>query len=224
MKHLLAIDTSTERASIALAVDDTVLHAQQNNIREHAKYILPMIEELLFQSGLALANLDGIVYGRGPGSFTGIRVACSVVKGLAYPHDLPLYPVSSLAAIAEDVFHSEIEKTEAAVLTLIDARMHEVYWDYYLHDGSHQSEHVSAASAIEVPQDRPLIIAGVGLDAYFSQLPLFIQQQCIQRHTIYPDARAMIRWVRAGRSECVNAQQALPVYVRNQVVQGAANG
>jgi len=221
MNHLLAIDTSTSRASIALAKGDDIYHVEQTNIREHAQFVLPMIAQLLSQAEINLRDLEGIVLGRGPGSFTGLRIACSVVKGLAYPHHLPVYPVSSLAAIAEDVFYTEPEITDKrVVLTVIDARMHEVYWDCYHADGSHLEERVSPASMVQLPTDSPLILAGVGITSYFSALPAVIQQHCIKQQEVFPDARAMIRIVRAGRSTAVSAADALPVYVRNQVVQG----
>jgi tRNA threonylcarbamoyladenosine biosynthesis protein TsaB len=227
MKHLLAIDTSTARASIALAVGEQFYHAEQHNIREHAKFVLPMISELLTQSGITMANLDGIVLGRGPGSFTGLRIACSVVKGLAYPHQLPVYPVSSLAAIYEDARQGILDDnlaSDAGVLTIIDARMHEVYWDFYETSGHHYGERVEPVSAITVSGEGPLAIAGVGFEDYLADLPQGIRQRCIQQRVIFPDACAMIRWVRAGHATPVSAEHALPVYVRNQVVQGASGG
>lgn len=223
--NYLAIDTSTTRASVALTVGDTVYYAEHGTLREHAQCVLPMVEQLLAQANIPLSQLDGIAFGRGPGSFTGLRIACSIVKGLAYPHSLPVYPVSSLAAIAEEVFYSEPGLTsETQILTMIDARMHAVYWDCYASNGGHQHEQVTSVSEIIVPQHIPLIIAGVGFEVYHSELPLTIQKQCIQQREIFPDARAMIRLVVAGKIIPVSAGEALPVYVRNQVVQGASGG
>lgn len=222
MNRLLAIDTSTERASVALAVGEQIYHAERGNMREHAQYILPMVLELLTRANVTMDSLDGIVMGQGPGSFTGLRIACSVVKGLAYAHDLPVYPVSGLAAIAEEVFYAEAECSQ--VLTLIDARMHEVYWDCYRAEGVHFENRVGAISSLALPNDEPLIIAGVGFEAYVSALPEAIQRQCIQQRVVFPEARAMIRLVRSGRANAVTAGEALPVYVRNQVVQGASGG
>ena len=223
--NYLAIDTSTTRASVALSVGEKVYHAEHATLREHAQCVLPMIERLLTESGIALSQLDGIVLGRGPGSFTGLRIACSVVKGLAYPHSLPVYPVSSLAAIAEEVFHSEPGfASKMHVLTMIDARMQAVYWDCYASNGEHQSEQVASVSTVTVPEDVPLILAGVGFEAYYSELPAMIQKQCMLQREVFPDARAMIRLVVAGKIVPVSASEALPVYVRNQVVQGASCG
>ena len=221
MNRLLAIDTSTSRASVALAVGEEIYHVEQGNIREHAQYVLPMVQQLLTEADVTMASLDGIVMGQGPGSFTGLRIACSVVKGLAYAHSLPVYPVSSLAAIAEAVFYAG---SDCNVLTLIDARMHEVYWDCYQANGEHLENRVGPISTLVLPEDNPLIIAGVNFEEYLSALPAAIQRQCIKQQVVFPDARAMMRLVRAGRISPVSAGEALPVYVRNKVVQGASGG
>jgi tRNA threonylcarbamoyladenosine biosynthesis protein TsaB len=223
--NYLAIDTSTARASVALAVGKHVSHAEHGTIRDHAQHLLPMVQQLLADAGLSLSQLDGIAFGRGPGSFTGLRIACSVVKGLAYPHDLPLYPVSTLAAIADEVFQSE--SSEVAVLTMIDARMHEIYWDCYTSDGSHGIEQVTPGSQIVSSTDAPLIFAGIGFETYRSEFNEKIQKQCIKQCAVYPDARAMIRLVQKGQCTPVSVGDALPVYIRNRVVQinqGGSNG
>ena len=129
MMTLLAIDTSTERATVALAVGDTVFHDEKHNVREHAQCLLPMINGLLEKAAVSLSQLDGIVFGCGPGSFTGLRITCSMAKALAYAHDLPLFPVSSLAAIANKVYHvTENLKPDTHVLAMLDARMQQVYF------------------------------------------------------------------------------------------------
>lgn len=100
MKKLLAIDASTDQASVALLINGVSISEEQGSQRTHAQILLPMIDKLLTEANSSLNQLDGIVFGCGPGSFTGLRIACSMAKGLAYAHDLPLIPVSSLAAIA----------------------------------------------------------------------------------------------------------------------------
>lgn len=222
MKRLLAIDTATARASIALAVGDDIYYKTQDNVREHAQHILPIVEQLLLDANVTMDTLDGIVMGQGPGSFTGLRVTCSIAKGLAYGHDLPIYPVSSLAAIAEMVFNEEPDSPQ--VLTMIDARMNEVYWDCYQRDGKHLDNKVGPISTMMLMNREPVVIAGVGFEPYLSALPEAIQQQCVKQQVVFPDARAMIRLVRLGRMTPVSVGEALPVYVRNQVVQGASGG
>ena len=215
MKKLLAIDTSTERGSVALAVGDSIFHAEKHSVREHAMCLLPMVEGLLASASLSLRQLDGIAFGCGPGSFTGLRITCSVAKALAYAHDLPLFPVSSLAAIANAVYHAAIDvKPETHVLAMLDARMQQVYWADFTHINDTPTEHVSAAQDVVWSSAAPLIIAGVGLDAYAPFWPPSIQTLGTMPQQVYPDARAMIRVVRAGNVQAVSAAEALPVYVR----------
>jgi len=211
---LLAIDTSTERATVALAIGDEVYSDEQGSLRQHAQLLLPMIEGLLSKASIQLKQLDGIVFGRGPGSFTGLRVACSIAKALAYAHDLPLYPVSSLAAVADEVYYTEQNLgSQTQVLAMLDARMHQVYWACFSRDDFSPAEQVTAAEDVFAP-DNPLVVAGVGLDAYTSLFSPPLQAQIIQQRVIYPEARAMIRLVRRGAIQAVNAAAALPVYVR----------
>ena len=106
--NLLAIDTSTEQASVGLLNDDVVTERFHPSQRQHAHFLLPLIDELLSDSSVSLNQLDGIIFGRGPGSFTGIRIACSVAKDLAYAHDLPLFTCSTLSAIAEEALTKHI--------------------------------------------------------------------------------------------------------------------
>jgi tRNA threonylcarbamoyladenosine biosynthesis protein TsaB len=215
MMTLLAIDTSTERATVALAVGDTVFHDEKHNVREHAKCLLPMINGLLEKGAVSLNQLDGIVFGCGPGSFTGLRITCSIAKALAYAYDLPLFPVSSLAAIASDVYHTtENLKPDTHVLAMLDARMQQVYWAHFSHAGDAPVEQVSAAADVMWTSHAPLIMAGVGLDAYASEWPQSIQTLNLKLQLVYPDARAMIREVRSGRIQAVTPAEALPVYVR----------
>lgn len=216
--NLLAIDTSTENASVALYVHGEFFSDVIFKQRNHATGLLPMIHRLLLDANFKLEQLDGIVYGRGPGSFTGLRVACSVAKALAYAHDLPMYPVSCLQAIAAEYYMTTEQKP--MVLTMIDARMHQVYWAVFSAELREEAERVSDVGAIVVPTIDALIVAGVGLDEYILQLPCPV----LATHIIYPEAKAMIRLVLSGKITAVTPADALPVYVRNNVVQGESRG
>jgi len=220
--NLLAIDASTHRASVALSWNGHFFSENIDATAEHAQLLLPMIQRLLSASGAELSALDGIVFGRGPGSFTGLRIACSVAKGLAFAHDLPLYPVSGLFTIAAQVFSSCHHSTP--VLSMLDARMNQVYWAYYPNAEHMASEHVDAAAAIEFLTSTPFIIAGVGLDSYILELPIGLQKQVLKHSIVYPDAATMIGCVQSGKISASYGADAAPVYIRNQVTEGVSRG
>ncbi|PJE10890.1 tRNA (adenosine(37)-N6)-threonylcarbamoyltransferase complex dimerization subunit type 1 TsaB [Legionella sp.] len=222
--NLLAIDTSTECASIALLRNGELRSDEQGTQRSHARLILPMVENLLAEAEWSLSQLDAIVYGRGPGSFTGLRIACSVAKGLAYAQDLPLYPVSSLAAIANEALQQESNPQEAAVLVVLDARMNQLYWAYFNAQSYQVDEQVSFVADIGLEDEKPLILAGVGYESYLPQFSPAIQKRMDKMLTIYPKAEAMIRLVLTGKIDAVSAADALPVYIRNQITQGEPRG
>ncbi|MDX1837401.1 tRNA (adenosine(37)-N6)-threonylcarbamoyltransferase complex dimerization subunit type 1 TsaB [Legionella taurinensis] len=223
--NLLAIDTSTAEASIGLSVNGRLWHESHQAERLHAQFILPAIERLLNQADCSLPQLDGIAFGRGPGSFTGLRIACSVAKGLAYAHDLPLYPVSSLAAIAEEYLHQhQIPWGGQPVLALLDARMQQLYWACFTDATLDVEEQVSDAADIPVPDTETIVLAGAGFATYRSQLSTQIIDKVSIEKTIFPQAPAMIRLVQAQKIKAVDAKDASPVYIRNKVTQGEARG
>lgn len=128
---ILAVDTATEACSAALWVNGEILERYRLAPREHNKIILPMIEELLQEAGIRLGHLDGIALGRGPGSFTGVRIATGVVQGLALGTGVPIVPVSTLAALALDGLLDSAANGYTYAHAAIDARMGEVYWATY---------------------------------------------------------------------------------------------
>ena len=122
---LLALDTATEACSVALLRGGEKIHLAQFAQREHTKHILPMVDEILAQAGITLSQVDALVFGRGPGSFTGVRIGAGIAQGLAFGADLPVIPVSNLAAMAQAAY---AQYQAENVLTAIDARMNEVYF------------------------------------------------------------------------------------------------
>ena len=223
-QNLLAMDTSTQRASIALSMHGVIYAETESVVFEHARNILPMIERVLTAADASIADLDGIVFGRGPGSFTGLRIACSVAKGLAYAHDLPLFSISSLASIAEQVLTRTQE--QLPVLAMMDARMNQVYWGFFTELTQEARECVTNPEAVVIPETMSFILAGVGLDNYLALLPEALQDTCVRHEVIHPDAAAMIRLVAVNNTQPVDLANAEPVYIRNQVThtQGKPHG
>lgn len=221
--NLLAIDASSECASVALMNGAAIRCEEQPAQRQHAQVILPLIEGLLAEAGLSLPQLDGVVFGRGPGSFTGLRIACSVAKGLACAHDLPMYPVSGLASIVNEFQHRHPAQPEQTVLAVIDARMNQLYWSVSAGTRSGE-EQVSDPVAVHVSGQEPVVLAGCGYEAYQAQFPPELGARIQQMVTLYPGARAMLRLVASGSVAACSAADALPVYIRNQIVQGDHRG
>lgn len=146
----LAIETSSIACSVALAIDDEIFALHRIAPQQQSQMILPMIDELLTSKNIALNQLDALAFGCGPGSFTGVRIATSVTQGLAYALNLPVIPISSLAALAQTAYQ---EKGYEKLLVAVDARIQEVYWGAYEvnHKGLvmlHGNEHVSRPEEI----------------------------------------------------------------------------
>ena len=125
---LLTLDTSTDACSCALSVDGEIGEQSVIAPRQHTTLILPMIDQLLAEAGLKPTQLDGIAFGRGPGSFTGLRIACGITQGIAFAADIPVVPISCLATLAQGAY---LEQGIEKVLASIDARMNEVYFANY---------------------------------------------------------------------------------------------
>lgn len=126
---LLALDTSTEACSVALMHQNDILIQQELAQRSHTKRILPMVDELLAEAGIRLSQVEALVFGRGPGSFTGVRVGAGIAQGLAFGADLPVIPISNLTAMAQQAYE---QQGATEVLAAIDARMNEVYFSRLL--------------------------------------------------------------------------------------------
>ena len=221
---ILALDTATEACSAALLIDGDVHERFKIAPRAHARLLLPMLDELLAAAALKPAGLDAIAFGRGPGSFTGVRIAASVAQGIAFAADLPVLPVSTLAALARAALHVDPARQ---VFVAIDARMNEVYWAAYAGDARGMpvalcDEQVTDAATVRVPTGERWYGVGSGWAAYPEALRVHFGPTLIGcdadalPHAAHIAHLAALDLV-AGRA--VPAEKALPVYLRNQVVQ-----
>jgi tRNA threonylcarbamoyladenosine biosynthesis protein TsaB len=227
---LLALETSTEACSAALSVDGDVTERYQLAPQQHNKLILPMIESLLAAVGLHLNQMDALAFGRGPGSFTGVRIAAGVVQGLAFGADLPVAPVSTLAAMAQAVF---AETQSRYAFPCIDARMGEVYWGVYrrAEKGSAECvghEAVADAARVEFPEEAEGYGIGSGWGTYATALRERVGGGRV--HGVLDGRFPRACWVaRLGagvfqRGECVMAEDAQPVYLRDKVAKKKGGG
>jgi tRNA threonylcarbamoyladenosine biosynthesis protein TsaB len=214
---LLVLDTSTEWCSAALWLDGRVLARRVLAEQRHSSLLLPMVDELLREAGLGLRQLDGIGYGAGPGSFTGLRIACAVTQGLAFGADLPVVGVSTLESIAE-------QTGATRVLTVLDARMAEVYWAAYRRDDDSwralSAPQLALPESVALPEDGEWVGAGNGFAALGEVLrPRLAAQLARIDETLMPDAAAMVPLaVRAfERGEGIDAALAAPIYLRDKV-------
>lgn len=221
--NLIAIETATDACSAALWLDGTIAEEFAIIPRQHTQQILPMLESLFSRTGLSFAQIDGLAFGCGPGSFTGLRIAASVIQGLAVAWDRPVVPVSTLNALAQGAYR--ITKN-THLFSCLDARMGEVYAGYYMLDEStgHMTlfspEFLASPNDICFPPDIDWLGVGSGCKAYLS---LFEQKTGFhwreQMGDIYPHAQdvAELAAARFLRGDYVSAEQALPVYLRDKV-------
>lgn len=220
--NLLAIDTATEACSAALAAGDRVHVRAAEAPREHGDRLLPMIEALLGEAELTAANLDLLAYGRGPGAFTGVRIAVGVAQGIAFAQRLPVVGVSTLAALAQGAYRRH---GYARVAAAIDARMGEVYWGAFEadSDGLMQpviEETVAGPGDIECPSGAGWYGVGTGWETYGAALAERLGDALTaDLGRALPQACDMLAPARAAyaRGETVGAAEALPVYLRDRV-------
>lgn len=228
---ILALDTATENCSVALWVDGELTVREQLLERGHAEQILPMLDELLAASGVSLRQLAAVAFGRGPGAFTGVRLAASVAQGLAFGAQLPVVPVSDLAALAERVLSENAGTRRVIVCT--DARLGEVYWGCFERGESGLAaaatpERVSRPEAVHLPDGwngpaEAWLAAGSGFSAY-PQLKVAVGAVPDGiREGLFPRAREVARLaapeVSGGRA--LPAEEAIPVYLRDDVTQAS---
>lgn len=231
MTNILVIDTATEACSVALSFNGKLYTQSKIAPREHGELVLPMVDLVLKEAGTRLEQLDCIAYGQGPGAFTGLRICISIVQGLAFGVDLPVVGVSSLQAMAQGYYllsnKSSVQKAECHVLAAIDARMGEVYWgQYQLQGGLMQligDEAVCAPEFVTISEAGASIVydaVGTGWKTYPHELSNTLNlPTIIHKEPLYPLAEFMVPLASSlyQAGEAFPAEQALPIYLRNNV-------
>lgn len=218
---VLAVETSTEACSAALHIDGEVEERFELAPREHTKLILPMIDSLMAEAELKPQQLDGLAFSRGPGSFTGVRISTGVIQGIAFAADLPVVPVSTLAAIAH---HYLKTATVDCAYTAMDARMGEIFWGVYKKDPEGFAEligdeAVTPAEKVIFPQ-----IEGVGVGSGWAEYPEQLTTrlgdllQGVEAQHL-PRAAAIVDLGVQGfiKNQAVAVENAMPVYLRDKV-------
>jgi len=229
MTKLLAIETSAEACSVALHCDGDIRVFFEHAPMRHAELLLPAVQKLLNEGGVSLGQLDAIAFGRGPGSFTSLRIGIGVVQGLAWGVDIPVVPVSSLAAAAQDA--AELASCSvSSICVALDARMEEVYTAHFspgsngivVADGE---ERVCAPGLVTAPGAGRFVAAGNGFER-FGELHRLASSAVECYPDITPRAETVCKlaldWL--TRNEPLPAAMAQPVYVRNKVADKPSPG
>ena len=214
---ILALETAVDPGSVALWLDGVVLARTCPADLSNSAALLPVAEALLRAQGLGFADLEGVVFGAGPGSFTGLRVACGVAQGLAVARDLPLLGIGSLEAMAA-------ASGGARVLVALDARMGEVYFGAFV-DGQQIGEiGVFAPEAVPVPESSGWLACGNGLAAYPALRERLAACVDTWKPEVMPHAEAVLRLAapRLESGERVDPADAVPFYVRDKVAKTVA--
>ena len=219
MTTLLALDTATEACSVALLHEGRTFSHYEVAPRLHAQLLLPMVQRILDEAGITLGAVDAIAFGRGPGAFTGVRIAVGVVQGLAFALDKPVLPISNLAVLAQRALREHDAQQVAAA---IDARMDEVYWGCYV---AEQGEmRLQGCEAVLPPEQAELprgasgdwFAAGTGWGTYGARIAL---TPTASEPAMLPHAQDLLSLATFAwqRGEALPADQAQPVYLRDNV-------
>jgi tRNA threonylcarbamoyladenosine biosynthesis protein TsaB len=230
---LLALDTASELCSAALWLDGQLLARETVAPRAHAALILPMIDGLLAEAGLALTVLDAIAFGRGPGAFTGVRLAAAIAQGLGFAAERPLIAISDLRATAAQALQQAPDAH--GVLVCQDARMEEVYWGCFERGPGAPpavsgvgAESVAPAAAVELPAQwhggSRIVAAGSGFAVYPELSRRLHERLALTLPQLQPRAREIARLAaQDGMTAAISAEEALPVYLRDRVTATASH-
>ncbi|MFC3116714.1 tRNA (adenosine(37)-N6)-threonylcarbamoyltransferase complex dimerization subunit type 1 TsaB [Cellvibrio fontiphilus] len=225
MAVILALDSSTDACSVALYANGELSSSFELAAKSHTQRLLPMVDELLAGHGIGLTDLDAIAFGRGPGSFTGLRICIGIVQGLAFGANLPVIPVSTLEAMALG-FYRNNPTSKQPVMVALDARMNEIYWCAYQPTGQAAGllepmvDEVVINPELLVEQVLPVIpggFAAVGPGWHYPSLQKLAPQSLIL--DVHPSAEdmALIAARLWQEGAAINVLEAEPVYLRDTV-------
>lgn len=216
---LLAIETATDACSVALQTDEGVIQRASNEPRVHAASVLGMVQACLTEASVSLIRLDGLVFGQGPGSFTGVRIAAGVIQGLALGSGLPVVPVSTLAAHAVAAARVHGRRRLAVA---VDARMGECYWGLYEVDAGLAApvgdDLIAAPDAIDAPPDDDWAAVGSGWAAYPGLAAAMPGVEILDTGLLPLAGDLLANGAAAlAAGQGLKAEDALPVYLREEV-------
>lgn len=223
---ILAIETATEACSAALLIDDQVTVEFEHAPRQHTQLILPMLNKVLAEAEIVLADVDAIAFGRGPGAFTGLRIAAGVTQGLALATELPVIGISTLAALAQQIYE---DHQDTHILTALDARINEVYWGQYVVEQGRVvlegEEQVILPHEISPIYSEQWTGVGSGWAAYSDELHAIAKGHL---KNTYADAEPSAEYIAKlaayefAAGNLLSVEEAQPIYLRDKVAQTIA--
>lgn len=220
MTKILALDSSSDACSVALLRDGKINTLFELAAKSHTQRLLPMVDEILQAESIALSDLDAIAFGRGPGSFTGLRICMGIVQGLAFGAELPVIPVSTLQAIARE-YQDENTNNTAPIAVALDARMQEVYWGFFSPQATLlepeaviKPADLLATSSLAASSNRVVALGSGWQYSEFSEL-----QFLAQKRDVHASAGAIARIAEElwQQGKAISIDQAEPVYLRDSV-------
>jgi tRNA threonylcarbamoyladenosine biosynthesis protein TsaB len=219
--NVLALETATDACSVALAAGEDLYSRQSTEPRIHARRVLAMVDECLAEAGQRPADVDLLVFGRGPGSFTGVRIAAGVIQGLALGLDRPVMPVSTLAGFAAAAWRLH---GRDRVAVCVDARMEECYWGTFTITGGGVAvpageERIASPEALPEPESDGWMGVGSGWARFPGLAERMGRRVDALAPDLLPEARDLLATALAGhgRGESGSVEAAMPVYLRERV-------
>ena len=218
--NILALDTCTEMCSAAVMINGKIFERSELTQRGHSEKILGMLDAVMTEAKCTLADIDVVAFGRGPGSFTGVRIGVGVAQGIAFARQLPVIPVSTMAAVAQLAIDNH---AATRIAVAMDARMGEVYAAHFVAENGLaeklDEEQVCAPDKFHPVDNAQWFAAGTGWDEYGVVLRQNFAQKISDKQALLPSAAAIAKlaFAAAQKGQTISAEQAVPVYLRDNV-------